>query len=65
MQQLIEWCGLPSQFSVRFNGGEAYEPGGYITDYYTDEALKVIEKNKNRPFFLYLGHFAHITLFKH
>ena len=47
-----------SQFSVRFNGGEAYEPGGYITDYYTDEALKVIEKNKNRPFFLYLGHFA-------
>ena len=47
-----------SQFSVRFNGGEAFEPGGYITDYYTDEALKVIEKNKNQPFFLYLGHFA-------
>ena len=26
--------------------------------YYTDEALKVIEKNKNRPFFLYLSHWA-------
>ena len=47
-----------SQFSVRFNGGESYEPGGYITDFYTDEALKVIKNNKNRPFFLYLGHFA-------
>ena len=47
-----------SQFSVSFNNSEAFEPGGYLTDYYTDEAIKVIEKNRNRPFFLYLGHFA-------
>ena len=47
-----------SQYAVRFNGGKAFEPGGYITDYYSKEAVKVIEKNKNRPFFLYLGHFA-------
>lgn len=46
------------QFSVTFNAGEAFEPGGYITDYYTEEAVKVIEKNKHQPFFLYLGHFA-------
>lgn len=37
-------------------------PGGkegeYITDRLTDEALAFIEKNKARPFFLYLPHFG-------
>ena len=47
-----------SQFSVSFNKGPIFEPGGYLTDYYTDEAIKVIEKNKERPFFLYLAHWA-------
>ena len=47
-----------SQYAASFNGGEPFEPGGYITDYYTDEAVKVIDNNKDRPFFLYLGHFA-------
>jgi arylsulfatase A-like enzyme len=46
------------RFAARFNSGEAFEPGGYLTDYYTDEAIKVIEANKNRPFFLYLAHWA-------
>ena len=50
------WKGM--QFASSFNGGEAFEPGGYITDYYTDEAVKVIEANRNRPFFLYLAHWA-------
>ena len=35
-----------------------FEPKGYLTDYYTDEAIKVIEANKNRPFFLYLAHWG-------
>ena len=35
-----------------------FEPDGYLTDYYTDEAIKVIEANKNRPFFLYLAHWG-------
>ena len=35
-----------------------FKPKGYLTDYYTDEALKVIEANKNRPFFLYLAHWG-------
>jgi len=47
-----------SQFSVSFNKSPEFAPGGYLTDYYTDEAIKVIEKNKNRPFFLYLAHWA-------
>ena len=47
-----------SQFAASFNGSEPFKPGGYITDYYTDEAIRVINNNKDRPFFLYLGHFA-------
>ena len=45
-------------YGASFNGGPAFEPKGYLTDYYTDEAVKVIEANKNRPFFLYLAHWA-------
>ena len=45
-------------FAASFNGGPLFEPGGYLTDYYTDEAVKVIEANKDRPFFLYLAHWA-------
>ncbi len=32
--------------------------GEYLTDRLTDEAVKFIEDNKNRPFFLYLSHHA-------
>jgi uncharacterized sulfatase len=46
------------RYAASFNGGEAFEPGGYLTDYYTEEAVKVIEANRNRPFFLYLAHWA-------
>ncbi|MEM1194985.1 MAG: sulfatase [Pseudomonadota bacterium] len=35
-----------------------FEPARYLTDYWTDESLKVIEANKNRPFFLYLAHWG-------
>lgn len=45
-------------YGVSYNGGPVTEPVGHTTDYYTDEALKVIEANKNRPFFLYLAHWA-------
>ena len=44
--------------SARFNGGPLFEPPKYLTDYYTDEAVKAIEANKDRPFFLYLAHWA-------
>jgi len=46
------------QYSAQFNGGKQFEPDGYLTDYYTNEAVKVIEKNRNRPFFLYLAHWG-------
>jgi uncharacterized sulfatase len=45
-------------YGVKYNGGPAFEPQGHVTDYYTDQAVKVIEANRNRPFFLYLAHWA-------
>jgi len=46
------------KYAASFNGGEAFEPGGYLTEYYTDQAVRVIEANRDRPFFLYLAHWA-------
>lgn len=46
------------QFAASYNEGEWFEPGGYLTDYWTDEAETVIRANKNRPFFLYLAHWG-------
>lgn len=46
------------QFAAQFNNGEWFEPGGYLTDWWTDEAVNVIRANRNRPFFLYLAHWA-------
>lgn len=50
------WAAL--SFAASFNGGPLFEPPKYLTDYYTDEAVKVIGANKDRPFFLYLAHWA-------
>lgn len=50
------WASL--SFAASFNGGPRFEPPKYLTNYYTDEAVKVIEANKDRPFFLYLAHWA-------
>ena len=47
-------------YSNSYNSGTAdlFEPGGYLTDYWTDESIKVIKANRNRPFFLYLAHWG-------
>ena len=46
------------RYAASFNGSPNFEPGGYLTDYYTDQAVQVIEANKDRPFLLYLAHWA-------
>jgi uncharacterized sulfatase len=46
------------RYAAQFDGSEAFKPDGYLTDYYTNEAVKVIEANRNRPFFLYLAHWG-------
>ena len=45
-------------YAASFNGSNYFEPEGYLTDYYTEQAVEVIEANKDRPFFLYLAHWA-------
>jgi uncharacterized sulfatase len=52
----VLWGNLP--YAINFNEGPRMNPDGHLTDYLTDEAVKVIEKNKNRPFFLYLAYWA-------
>jgi len=46
------------RYEASFNDSPSFEPGGYLTDYYTDQAVQVIEANRDRPFLLYLAHWA-------
>jgi uncharacterized sulfatase len=46
------------RFGASYNGGKWFEPAKYLADYYTDEAVSAIKKNRNRPFFLYLAHWG-------
>lgn len=50
------WANLP--FSVQFNGSDNFEPSEYMTDYLSNEAVKAIRANRNRPFFMYLAYNA-------
>ena len=45
-------------YATSYNGGEKFAPKGYLTDFYTDEAVKAIEANRNRQFMLYLAHWG-------
>ena len=52
----VQWEVL--DYSANFNRSDNFRPKGYLTNYYTDEAVKAIEANKDRPFFLYLAHWG-------
>jgi arylsulfatase A-like enzyme len=47
------WANL--RHAVTFNGSKRFHPRGHMTDYFAEEAIKAIEANRNRPFFLYLA----------
>jgi len=47
-----------ARHAASFNGGPPFQPSGYLTDYFSDEAVAAIEANRDRPFFLYLAHWA-------
>ena len=61
-----DWSGAPPTYfypyKKRNRALEEIPPGGeegeYLTDRLTDESLKFIEANKDRPFLLYLSHYA-------
>ncbi|WP_421956562.1 sulfatase [Polaromonas sp.] len=46
------------RFGVSYNGGKWFEPSKYLTDYFTDEAVTAIKRNRNQPFFMYLAHWG-------
>ena len=46
------------RFGVSYNAGKWFEPRTYLTDYLTEEASAAIRANRNRPFFIYLAHWA-------
>ena len=52
------WARFGYANSFNNGGDERFEPSGYLTDYWTDESIKIIKANKNRPFFLYLAHWG-------
>ena len=52
------WARLKYAASYNNVGEDSFEPGGYLTDYWTDESIEVIRANRNRPFFLYLAHWG-------
>lgn len=50
------WAAHP--YYLRFNQGGPFKPGGYLTDYLTDEVIRAIAANRTRPFFMYLAYNA-------
>jgi len=45
-------------FGVRKDRGPRFTPPEYMTDYLSAQAVRAIEANRNRPFFLYLAYNA-------
>jgi N-acetylglucosamine-6-sulfatase len=56
------WAGLPGQGRIvdpmLFENGALAEVSGYVTDILTDRALRFIEAEHDRPFFVMLSHKA-------
>ena len=54
----VLWASLTYANSFNSGNSDRFKPGGYLTDYWTEEAIKVIKNNKENPFFLYLAHWG-------
>lgn len=49
---------MGKHFDFVTNPSVAVKPGAYLADFLTDHAVRFLDKNKERPFFLYLPHFG-------
>ena len=49
---------MGKHFDFTTNPAVPVPPGAYLADFLTDHAEKFIEKNRERPFFLFLAHFG-------
>ena len=49
---------MGKHFGFTTNPKVPVPPGAYLADFLTDHAEKFIEKNRHRPFFLFLSHFG-------
>jgi len=45
-------------YAVRHNNSARFQPDSHMTDYFSRHAVRVIEANRTRPFFLYLAYNA-------
>lgn len=45
-------------FAVRYNKDQHFAPDEYMTDYLSTQAVRAIEANQHRPFFMYLSYNA-------
>jgi N-acetylglucosamine-6-sulfatase len=56
------WVAIPGQGRVTnptlYEDGRLHQVEGYITDLLTDRAVDFINKDRDKPFFLYIGHKA-------
>jgi len=50
------WANL--KYAVQHNNGERFHPDSHMTDYFSRQAVRVVEANRNRPFFMYLAYNA-------
>ncbi len=50
------WASL--RYGVRLNNGDQFKPDSHLTDYFSRQAVKAIEANRHRPFFMYLAYNA-------
>jgi N-acetylglucosamine-6-sulfatase len=56
------WVAIPGQGRTHnpelFEDGRIHTVEGYITDVFTDRAVSIIERERDNPFFIYIGHKA-------
>jgi len=57
-----QWVAIPGQGRTMnpelYEDGRIHEVPGYITDVLTDRAVEFIQKDREAPFFIYIGHKA-------